>query len=166
MASATPAVAVPAPAPTVEPTTEPEVEKPAVPAAPAPPPPVEAPPAPVLVTVAGEVSIFGSYYGDRDRWTSVKVSEGSCFGMGWYSDLEEGATVTVYDDAGEVVGVTSLQPGVVIYQDPPDRRWYDAQCELPFAVQVPESSSYQVEIGQRGSVWVDRADAGSIELTF
>jgi hypothetical protein len=70
---------------------------------------------------------------------------------GPYTDIQEGATVTVYSADGKVVATGALQQGVPSATD----------CTFSFAVSgVPEGSKfYQVEVSHRGKITVSSAEA-------
>ncbi|MFD1277346.1 hypothetical protein ACFQ51_52265 [Streptomyces kaempferi] len=76
---------------------------------------------------------------------------------GPYTDIQEGATVTVYSADGKVVATGALQQGVPSATD----------CTFPFAASgVPEGSKfYQVEISHHGKVTVSSAEARAGKFT-
>jgi hypothetical protein len=82
-----------------------------------------------------------------------------CQGVGGYADLRPGATVTVYDSKGRVVGLAPLGSGISSAMS----------CTFPFEVpDVPaDSRNYTVEIGNRGKTTFlpDVAKSGQIALT-
>jgi hypothetical protein len=82
-----------------------------------------------------------------------------CQGTGGYVDLHPGATVTVYDSKGRVVGLAPLGTGISSAMS----------CTFPFEVpDVPaDSRNYTVEIGNRGKTTFlpDVAKSGQIALT-
>jgi hypothetical protein len=82
-----------------------------------------------------------------------------CSGYSGYSDMNAGTSVTVYDDAGKVVALGALKPGI-----------YSGNCQFPFAVQdVPTGSKfYSVEVSHRGRVTIteDAAKNGQAAFTL
>lgn len=93
---------------------------------------------------------------------------GGCVGSGGYSDITEGAPVTVYDSTGTVIATGQLGGG-------DDRGWTPTadtersnQCWFTFTVSVPNADFYQVEVSHRGKQTYKRSQAqsGSIALTL
>lgn len=84
----------------------------------------------------------------------------SCMPYGGYSDIAEGASVTVYDAAGKVTATGSLGSG----------QHDDLSCVFPIIVpNVPDDQQfYQVEVTHRGKVTVTsaQAKAGQVGLTL
>jgi hypothetical protein len=92
------------------------------------------------VTVNGTMTLSDGYFG----------SKGSpCDGSGGYSDIIEGAQVTVSNEStSSVVAVSNLSPGKV--ND-------DGDCEFSFKINdVPNSSVYQIEVSHRGKLVYSR----------
>jgi len=162
-ATATPGpVAAPAPTTAADPA-------PVAPAAPAAPPPPAA--APVTVQLAGTFTVVGFYQqGQVTATVQIAPDGSSCGGINGYGDVGEGTTVTVYDAAGTIVGTTTLGAGTGErrYTDEESRVAYPdlyyGPCALPFALTVPDSEFYQVEVSHRGRTTVQRADAGSVAM--
>lgn len=103
--------------------------------------------------VKGHVTlIYGAEYVNGDN-------SGPCQGREGYSDLAEGANVTVADASGDKVALGQLQAGTVPR--------VTMSCRFAFEVTgVPAGSAvYSIEVTHRGSVDFARADAGSVELT-
>ncbi|MFF2788942.1 hypothetical protein ACFVT6_19595 [Streptomyces sp. NPDC058049] len=102
-------------------------------------------------TLTGTVEVMG------DTKTVVTTNSGLCGGTGGYNDLRGGASVTVYDKAGLIVGTGSLGSGTV--KDAATA--YKRTCR--FAVSVPDvprgKEFYQVEVSHRGKVNVSESDA-------
>lgn len=76
----------------------------------------------------------------------------NCRGAGGYSDILEGAGVTVYDAMGKIVGSGRLEQG---------SEASSGGCMFPIAVPaVPGGSAfYQVEVSHRGKITVSEAEA-------
>ncbi|MBC3190987.1 hypothetical protein H7X46_07920 [Pseudonocardia sp. C8] len=94
-------------------------------------------------TVRGSVVGSGMSTSIFDPSAFYPVAGGECRGQGGYSDIRGGATVTVYDAEGGVVGTGQLEPGAGSY----------GQCTFFFEVRdVPRSDFYLVEVSHRGKV--------------
>lgn len=95
-------------------------------------------------TLVGSLTLAG--FG---HWTSGGVS--GCAGTGGYSDIGEGASVTVYDGSGQVIAVGALSSGSLS----------GTSCDFPVTVtNVPDGARfYQVEISHRGKVTLSGTDA-------
>lgn len=91
-------------------------------------------------------------------------NHGACTGEGGFVDIAQGASVTVYDATGAVVGTGSLGAGAFESSDSV------APCVFHFAVPgVADSSKfYGVEIAHRGKLTVsaDQAKAGTYAATL
>jgi hypothetical protein len=101
-------------------------------------------------------------HGNAGRVNGWDTGVGPCEGMSGYDDIRGGASVTVYDATGRVVGTDPLDPGT-------STGW--RTCKFTFAVPVTpkeESDHYQVEVSHRGKTVVDEEDARMryIELTL
>ena len=83
-----------------------------------------------------------------------------------YSDVNEGASVTIYDAAGAVVGTSRLGPGLTTLHIDAGGDAYKAQCTFPFSAEVPASDFFQVEVSHRGKVTVTAEEANSAALTL
>lgn len=119
------------------------------------------------VTASGTMQFLGVYGLDSvGTPTTVQAdSSGGCVGVGGYSDLTEGATVTVYDAGGEIVGTGSLGAGeYVSMRNEEDIQAGAGRCAFAFSLAVPDSDFYQVEVTHRGRVTVQRAEVGQIRL--
>lgn len=107
--------------------------------------------APNTFTLLGTFSLYGT----------SSTSGGSCHGTGGYSDIADGASVTVYDAAGKVDAVGAItkpqQTGLL-------------GCAFSVVVSnVPTGEKfYQVEVTHRGKVTVtaDDAKAGRVSLSL
>ncbi|MFJ6777646.1 hypothetical protein [Streptomyces yangpuensis] len=102
-------------------------------------------------TLTGTVEVMG------DTKAVVTTNSGLCAGTGGYNDLTGGASVTVYDKAGLIVGTGSLGSGSV--KDVATA--YKRTCK--FAVSVPDvprgKEFYQVEVSHRGKVNISESEA-------
>ena len=97
-------------------------------------------------TMTGELDLGydqGKYYS----------SELNCTGAGGYSDIQSGAPVTVYDNAGQIVALGALGPG--------RRNSAEHVCTFKFDVpNVPAGKGfYQYEISHRGKLTLTEAEA-------
>jgi len=71
-----------------------------------------------------------------------------CSGTGGYSDIAEGLGVTVKDDAGKIIGTSQLSGNV--------QESSGSTCSYTFAVHVPDSDFYSIEVGHRGALTYSR----------
>jgi hypothetical protein len=151
-AAATPIIVYVTPAPTAPPTASPTVE--------ASPEPTVAPttvPTPVQHTISGSLLLIDM----SGRGVGYSVASG-CGGRGGYSDISEGAQVTVRDDAGKVIATGHLGAG----------GWASGMsCRFDFTIgSVPDAEFYQVEVSHRGPMSYSRADMEamhwSVEMTL
>ncbi|WP_209446370.1 hypothetical protein, partial [Streptomyces sp. MZ04] len=83
--------------------------------------------------------------------------EGSCSGTDGYDDIDEGTSVTVYDETGKVLATGALGRGVPEDKD----AVLETICTYPVKVAgVPRGSTfYQVEIAHRGKIQVPAKEA-------
>jgi hypothetical protein len=81
----------------------------------------------------------------------ASFASGPCSGTGGYSDIGEGASVTVYDGGGQVVATGALEAG----------RRVGLNCEFGvWVANVPAGPKfYQVEVSHRGKVTLSAEDA-------
>lgn len=116
----------------------------------------------IVVASAGAVgaAVASSRGGDRDTITGDLVLTDfdgfpvtPCSGSGGYSDLHAGATVTVKDESGKIVGVGQLQPGRIPDSSAGAQK---IKCLFFYAVPVARAVVYQIEVGHRGAVPFDR----------
>lgn len=91
--------------------------------------------------------------------------QGLCMGQGGYSDITEGAPVTVYDSRGTIVATGQLGRGDDRGWKPTDDTERSNHCWFTFTVQAPRSDFNQVEVSHRGKVTVD-SKAGEVELAL
>ena len=97
-------------------------------------------------TIKGNMTLF-----DLDDFRGYKAGD-SCSGSGGYRDIREGATVTVKDEAGTLVGSGSLGPGRI--SDESLRL-----CVFPIEVKgVKDANFFQVEVSHRGGLSYSKAD--------
>lgn len=80
-------------------------------------------------------------------------------GTGGYSDIQEGASVVIYDAGGKKIAVGSLKAG---------RDYEDGLCVFDFAVpDVPSGDGpYGVEVANRGQVTFKEDGADSIVISL
>lgn len=101
------------------------------------------------MTVRGTMDIEG-----RDNFSVSApdaVGNQTCAGSGGYSDLAEGAGVTVTDGSGNTIATGHLEAGIFI-------RGTDA-CIFGFQVTVPDDKDfYGIEVTHRGTVEFSKAD--------
>lgn len=112
---------------------------------------------PVMHTIVGHLTVS-----DRSYSSSIIAVETRCYGSGGYSDLKEGATVTLSDQSSTILASTALGPGV----------GSKAECAFPFAlIGVPDTASfYVIEVSHRGQISKSHAemvtDGWVFELTL
>ena len=74
-------------------------------------------------------------------------SGNKCHGTGGYDDLQQGASVTVKNEAGSIIATTSLDDGVS------DPAYPTVACDFSFVVpNVPDAKFYTVEVSHRGAL--------------
>lgn len=118
-------------------------------------------------TVSGTMRHMGFNVDDTEGSTVyVRADDTTCELMGGFSDVNEGASVTVYDADGAIVGNARLGAGKTIYREDNGPRNYIAQCAFAFTVDVPSSPFFQVEVSHRGKVTVTAEEAGAVDLTL
>ncbi|WP_433233969.1 hypothetical protein [Actinomadura nitritigenes] len=114
---------------------------------------------PAKVTMRGTISM-AQYETPKDEFSTPnwhRVGSIGCEGVGGYDDMTEGATVTVYGAAGQIVAVGSLNQGV----------WTGKQCSFVFEIpNLPEEQFYQVEVSHRGKISVPRSEADQVSLSL
>ncbi len=77
---------------------------------------------------------------------SLRVAGEVCVAVGGYSDIKEGASVTVRDENGTVIATSRLAQGSTTEYGVTN----DVPCAFPFAVRdVPEASFYTIEVSRR-----------------
>jgi hypothetical protein len=103
--------------------------------------------APATFTLRGTMTLTSPTPLDSDHQ--------ACAGSGGFDDIVKGAAVTVYDDAGKVVGAGALGAGRYASEDS------TAPCVFPVVVPgVPDGSRfYRVEVSHRGQVTVSSTEA-------
>lgn len=80
-----------------------------------------------------------------------------CSGSGGYNDLTAGTAVTIGDQTGKTLAVTSLGAG----------GFGNGGCVFPFAAKVPAATSYTVTISHRGEQVFPASDiAAGFNLTM
>lgn len=85
--------------------------------------------------ISGSLDLSGS--------DSFSTSGANCSGDGGYSDIDEGAQVTVKDQAGALIATGALKAGVAD----------GSTCTFPFTVKaVPDATFYSVEVSHRGAL--------------
>jgi hypothetical protein len=105
-------------------------------------------------TVKGEMTLndYGSFRYD-------KIGD-SCSGDGGYSDIDEGATVSVKNQSGTLIGSGRLGPGTV--QGGSTLKW----CVFPFEVGgVKDAEFFQVEVSHRGGLSYSKAEMQANDWT-
>src|SRR5881275_3538031 len=94
------------------------------------------------------VAVHGMLQLGNDAYDSTGTT---CYGTSGYNDISGGIAVTIGDQAGKTLAVTSLQPG----------KFANGGCELDFATQVPAGATlYTVVISHRGTQTFSPADIG------
>jgi hypothetical protein len=79
--------------------------------------------------------------------SGISRSGSNCSGTGGYSDLTEGAAVTVKNESGTVIATGSLDEGVS------DAIYPTVVCHFSFTIpNVPDAKFYSVEVTHRGAL--------------
>ena len=95
---------------------------------------------------------------------NIEWDHGNCVGVDGYDDVNEGATVTVKNDSGKIVGVGTLDAGEFVHRasDVP------ADCSFAFRVTgIPaDSKFFTVSVSHRGEITVPKAELHSIALSL
>jgi hypothetical protein len=97
------------------------------------------------ITVSGTMSLFDDLTPSKyDDGNFVMLSDSRCAGTGGYSDLREGASVTVYGKSGERLGLGSLDSS------------YGEEGFCIFSYSIPDIPAgegfYSVEVTHRGEL--------------
>jgi len=86
-----------------------------------------------------------------------------CWGSGGYSDIRVGMKVVVKDQAGAIIATAPTEID-------PTWKLADHDCRYAFALTLPETSFYSVEVGHRGAQTYSNADLSSagwhVDLTL
>jgi hypothetical protein len=111
--------------------------------------------APAIVTVVGTLTL-------ADAGGVLNLDDVRCSGMGGYSDIAEGAQVTVTDEGGTVLGVSQLSAGTLIGGG------MTRSCDFAFTVNnVPAGHQfYGVSVSHRGTIQVPAADLDKVSLSL
>jgi hypothetical protein len=116
-------------------------------------------PKPALHTLHGTLLLEKA---DGSAWEGIpRPLAADCIGLGFYSDLQAGAPVTVKNEAGAIVGIGSLSDGA----------WAKGGggttdqvvgCTFSFSVpNLPAANFYTVEVSHRGGLTYSRAELES-----
>lgn len=101
------------------------------------------------------VAVHGTLHlgGGLDNYsTSATASGTTCSGAGGYNDISAGVAVTIGDQTGKTLGVTSLQAGHVD----------SGSCVFDFATSVPAGATlYTVVISHRGTQTFQPSDVAT-----
>jgi len=114
----------------------------------APPPPV--PPAPVERELRGEYTVHGLYPEIDGTRRSGQPCQAADVG---YPEIGPGTMVTVWDNAGAVLGTSTLGPGTLKVDV-----LRTQHCVHHFALRVPDAAAYRIEVDARGTVEFTRPD--------
>jgi hypothetical protein len=82
--------------------------------------------------------------------------DGTCNGSGGYDDMSSGSAVIVKDQAGNIVGTTSLSTG----------SGGGFICKWTFQLDVPDTAFYQVSVGHRNPISYSREDLKNKKWTI
>jgi hypothetical protein len=106
------------------------------------------------VTVRGSISLGELTYLDMAPGATVTdpTVGDACQGADGYTDIAQGATVTIGGSTGQSVAVAALSAGKVNAS---------GSCEFDFTASVPDQGSYTVTIGHRGTTTWTKAQAMS-----
>lgn len=81
-----------------------------------------------------------------------------CTGLRGFSDIRQGAQVTVKDEANTLLAVGHLGPGTT-YEVRRTQFTAYSHCQFSFAIPaIPDRPFYQVEVNHRGALSYQRAD--------
>ena len=111
-------------------------------------------PLPIRADIRGSVTLFGD---------SVNISDqggGRCEGNGGFSDIHEGANISIFSASHELLGVGRLEAGHG------DTSGYSAYCTFPFSISAPIRDLYQIEIGNRDAYNFTGDEAGDLRLSL
>jgi len=90
-------------------------------------------------TIAGEFTLFAETVGPSSN----------CSGTGGYSDISQGLSVTVRNEAGTILATSRLGNGSRTSN----------RCSFTFSVSdIPKSAFYSVEVGRRGELTWSHAE--------
>lgn len=110
------------------------------------------------VPFAGKVQLpFVSHTGGNDQQFAMQGT--SCVGKGHFAGIKPGASVTILDAAGTIVGTATLSEGVPEFA--PGNDVFKTYCRFPFSADVAASDFYTVRFAQYPTVIVKRSDADS-----
>lgn len=120
----------------------------------------------VSATIAPKVQVHGylDLVNSSDGTTNASSVGTNCFGTGGYSDLAQGADVTISDNVGKTLAVVPLSAGT-FRELPGSTTAYG--CVFSFAATVPAGkATYGVAISHRGTVIFSPSQIGSAQLTI
>lgn len=107
--------------------------------------PPTASPKPVVHLLTGSLELQ-----DPDGWT-YGAGDNDCFGDGGYSDIDEGADVTVKNQDGSIIATGRLEAGRITNQG--------VNCTFNFSVAgIPDATFYSVEVSHRGELRYSKAE--------
>lgn len=105
---------------------------------------------PGTITVHGTLSI-GGMANDTGSDPFSPVDGDPCYGIGGYSDITAGKTVTISGGTGQVLATTGLSSGVET-DLPANASIATSNCVFSFSAQVPAGqSAYTIAVSGRGS---------------
>lgn len=91
---------------------------------------------------------------DFDGWEETGAT--GCTGTGGYSDISEGAAVTVKDQDGRIIATSSLGKSHAT----------STTCEFQFVITpLPRADFYSIEVSHRGEVTYSKADLQAQDWT-
>jgi hypothetical protein len=99
--------------------------------------------------ITGTITVFDKNLLFGEELTGLPTV---CLMSEGYRDIKYGASVTVRDGAGEVLGISELKLPTSVKAN---------SCEYPFEVSVSNSEFYSIKIGNRREVIFSRADLES-----
>jgi hypothetical protein len=114
---------------------------------------------PRTTLVGGVVTLYG--------YQSIEFPEGeggTCFGANNDGDLADGASVTIKDPSGTIIGTATL----VSSRYHKSSGYTPPSCVFDFSATVPKKSFYQIDVAGRGDVTVQYSDAStnSIDISI
>lgn len=106
------------------------------------------------MTVRGTMDLNGTRGENFSVNTADSIGDTNCAGMGGYSDIAEGTSVTITDGSDRTIALTHLEKGIYIDGVP--------GCMFGFQVKVPANLNfYGIQVSHRGNVQFSKSDMKS-----
>lgn len=109
-------------------------------------------PTPAVHHIIGQLGLLTTSLGllSTNVTSAGSAGSGGCKGASGYDDIAEGASITAKDQAGTIVGATTLGPGEIAGTT--------NACSFQFAMDVTPATFYTFAIGHRGGPTYSTAD--------